>query len=509
MKIFFHLSIFVAYFHFIVASFSKEPQVYAVARESEEESQEPQDCVVKREPEELQKYAVEREAEEPQSYGAAITFAFHEYRANANKDTYCVFRNKACEFFIQSPFECLELLDLYRDDWIFQLAFWRAIKGPDRYLDLTASTPPYYPKVVAWIIKVIRRILLDCCCASISKFKIDLEIVSRLITEAEGTLLRLDSLGIGLLHIASGTVLRDILNYRIEICKYLARKIDTDFPAEKINYLSLFSTFDEIIRTLTNHFHSNTTTFYLPKLCALLHIYLHHIYKNHCTAVFDTNDKHKALVIYLAMKFGPGTKRPRIEYCSSVLMLHLQVLYETFSLSLDHIENFMKKCNPQYYRYLLGEASNFSELAKLLNDNFNQLHPWGSWEIRALAELERFISQNGLKVPERRDSLKEIELDSGKEPEEPEAVEWEPVELRAVEEVPELQAVEREPEASRNYAVASSSSESDSEKLHTVARVPKPPQNCPQENSSLAPSSFIIGSLVIFGLVCIALRRKL
>ena len=418
--------------------------------------------------------AVAVEPEEPQNYSVAINLAYREYRANANRDTYCVFRNKASEYFIKSPLECLELVDQFKHDWIFQLAFWRAIKGYYGYLNLTVSTPPCYPKVVAWIIKVIRRVLLDCCCASVSKFRTDIEIASRLVAEAEGTLLRLENLGIGVMHSPSGTDLKDILNYRIDICKFLVRKIDTDFSAEKINYLSLFSTFDEIIRILKNKLHSSTTTFYLPKLCALLHIYLYHIYKNHCTAVFDTNDKHKALVIYLAMKLGKGAHRHRyIEYYSSVLMLHLQVLYETYSLRLDPIENFLKKYNPRYYLYLLGEAPNFSELAKLLNDDFNKAYPKESWKIKALAELELFVSQNGKKVPEKSGSFKEIELDSGG--------------------------------VTQNHAAKGVPGTT---KLR-CCKGPEEPQNGTRRNSFLVPSSFIIGSLVIFGLVCIALRRKL
>ena len=529
MKFFFHLSIFVAYVHFIVASFHMEVQFYTVAGKSEEESQAPQDYVVEREPEELQYDAAEKELEEPQHYNAAITLAYHEYLANANEDTYYVFRNKACEYFIQFPFECLELLVQFQDDCTFKLVFWSAIGGDDRYLDLSGIPPiSQYPKVVGWIIKAIKRILSDCCRVSISKFKTDLEIVSRLITEADWTIHDLKSYGF--------TSIEDLnLDLScIDTRKFLAKEIATDFATEKIHHLSLFLTFVEVIGIIESDLHSNTTTFNLPKQCALLQIYLYHIYANHCTSVFDADFKYKAVVIYLAMKLsrlaqGPGVG---LEHFSYFLGLHLQELFETKSLRFDPIANFLKKkrYDPRYYRYLLGkasnlslselaEATNFSELSKLLNDDFNQAHPKESWEIRALAELELFVSQNGLKVPERSVSLKEIELDSGKEPEKLHAVEKEPQScaFERVTEKPHNFPVARKPEELQNCTFGNlpeepqnSSIESESEKSQSraVAREPEKLQNGTRGNTFLA-SSFIIGSLVIFSLVCIALRRKL
>ena len=132
-------------------------------------------------------------------------------------------------------------------------------------------------------------------CSDETKFKTELETISRMIKLAERTASELKSLG-------DNDKLISGYDDLVATWKYLIRNISIDFTNKTIDYYSLFRTFNEVSILIKTDSSSNGPSLHLSKRYALLWFYLRHIYNNNCNVIFDINHHHKAFIIYLVME---------------------------------------------------------------------------------------------------------------------------------------------------------------------------------------------------------------
>ena len=317
---------------------------------------------------------------------------FRKFLHKPTDKRYCRFRSYARKYYEQSPIDCLKFLGRCRNDRVCKVLFWRALVGPNRPINPIKISPIYYFKVLNWISNEIGGIFQSRCCYDESKFKNKLEATSQLIKSAEKTLSELKSLGIN-------QKLVNEFGDLVVIWKFLIKNISFDFNTRTINYNSLFWTLNEIISFVKADSSSNNLDLYQSKLYSLLWFYLNQIYKGNSPNFFEVTHSNKILVIYLIMEIWLEFDFKRGEkHHSNILRINFKKLYINGSLNLEPFVRLLKMCDPSRYSKLLKvpkKVTNYYELTHYLEYGyFKGVGVHKTWEIRALAELELYISRN-------------------------------------------------------------------------------------------------------------------
>ena len=329
-------------------------------------------------------------------YGLMSAYLGFSHRSSPQN--YFIFSSYVKRYYMQSPIDCLKLLEHYRNNRIFNVLFWNALDST-HYDWITPSkiTPGYYSKVLKWISQKIRITFLLSRCSDESKFKTDLEIISLLIRLAERTAFELKSLGIK----------DDFINefYGLAaIWKYLIRNISFDFDNKTIDYYSLFRTINEL-RFLANMDSSSISPpLRISKRYALLWFYMRYIYVNECAVIFGKQhylNNINAFSINLIMGLRHSFYNQNANECPNELISQFEKLIKGGSLQKNVIKEILERFDLRRTCLLLGNpknVSNFSELAYFLdNEHYEKGDPSMKWRVRALGELERYlvrISQN-------------------------------------------------------------------------------------------------------------------
>ena len=330
----------------------------------------------------------------PQYDDFGLVGLYHRYLNRPTWKNYYTFESYVRGYYKRSPIDCLNLLDRYRSNRVFKVSFWQALAGIYYSIDPTKIIPGYYSKVLICMSCEIRSIILNCGYSDETKFKTELETISRMIKLAEITASELNSLG-------ENDKLISGFDDQVAIWKYLIRNISFDFINKTIDYNSLFRTFDEVSLLIKSDSSSNGTTLRLSKRYALLSLYIRHIYNNNCNVIFDINHHHKAFIIYLAMECRwKSYNWDAYELYPNILRLLLEKLYENGSLQLDPILELFRGCSFESYHSSLrvsNKISNYHELAHSFTKS-SERNPIVTWSVRALAELEAYLIQHGKKV---------------------------------------------------------------------------------------------------------------
>ena len=189
----------------------------------------------------------------------------------------------------------------------------------------------------------------------------------------------------------------------VVIWKFLIRNISFDFTNKTIDYYSLLRTFNEASTLVKTDSFSNGPSLRISKRYALLWFYLRHIYNTDCNEIFSIYHHHKILIIYLVMElfwtracsYGINELYPR------TIVYLFEKIYENVPQKLEHIMKLVREYNLEHYRNLLGiyrKNSNYIELARFIIGSSREYCPYTTWKIRALAELESYLTQHGRKV---------------------------------------------------------------------------------------------------------------
>lgn len=265
----------------------------------------------------------------------SIMRRYRRFINDPGRDKYIIFGMYVQSFYIQSPLECLKLLDRYRGDLVFKVIFLDALMSrsfnpttiDNAYFNLTTIANAYYQGFLAPISMRIKRILLEFSCVNELNFKNQLEMVSLLIKVLEGTASsEMKSHGISD---------ETINNYRefIAICKFLVRNISIDFANKRIDYYSLFTTLNEIGIIIKVSSPSESLNTRLSKLYALLWVYLHHIKGDGCLVIFGKHRRHlDRLIINLVNEFCDEFYGNNAEkFYPTRLNLQIKILYRKFN----------------------------------------------------------------------------------------------------------------------------------------------------------------------------------
>ena len=321
--------------------------------------------------------------------------AYHRYLNKPNKQTLDNFANFTTRFYNQSFLECLKLLERYRTDWIFRVVFWQALEGRSTYIDPRKVTASLRSISLIWITHNIREIFLNCSFSDESKFKTEMEAISLLIKMAELTSSEVNVLGIG--------SLVNNLGDRIAIWKFLIRNISINFTKGEIDYVSLIRTFSEIRLIIKTKPPFINDSQHLAKLCALFVFYLDHIYSTNCTSIFDLSHNLKAEIIFLVVKSYRWSYNfdTNGEFNSNRMIIYLTRFYKANQGQLYFTLKMLRgyRYYPKFYLLDFPKGiSTFTELARIPDDCLQKDHN-KAWQIRALAELEFFLSRNGQRAP--------------------------------------------------------------------------------------------------------------
>ena len=321
-----------------------------------------------------------------------LVSAFRKYLSIPTDESYCSFRSYVKRYFKQSPIDCLNLLGRYRSNWVFKVLFWQALAGSYYLIDPTSITSAHYYNEFEWVSKKIRNIFLNCSCSDESKFKTELEAITLMVKSVEKSAFELKSLGFNEKIISR-------FDAKIAIWKYLIINISIDFSNKTIDYYSLSRTFNDVSILVKTDSSLDGPSLRLSKRYALFWLNLHYIYVNHCTVIFETHQRHKALIIYYVLK--SRFLFPAKEFYPDVLRLQFERLYENKSQQLDQIWELLRMHYFESDRTLLGiseEISNYSELARFIFESSKGYCANATWKIRAFAELEAYLIRNGRKV---------------------------------------------------------------------------------------------------------------
>ena len=317
--------------------------------------------------------------------------AYCRYLNSPTRETNSTFGYYALRYYNQSPIDCLKLYGRYQD-WVFRVMFWKAIAGPSDFIHPKTIIPGLYPEVLRWISQKIKINFLNYSRFDESIFKTRLELISLMIKLAEKASSELKSLG-------NNDKLISSFDDLVAIWKYLIRNISFDFDKKTIDYCSLSRTINEIRFIVKRDSSSNSPSFSISKRYALLWFYLRYIYLNDCTVIFDTRHRHRALISYLIMKFWDKfSNYYDKEFYPDLLRLLFEKIYNSGSLCLNHIEDFLSNYSPSLYLVIPKKVTSFFVIARSLTEDYKRKNPRETWRIRALAELEAYLFRNDGKV---------------------------------------------------------------------------------------------------------------
>ena len=326
---------------------------------------------------------------------------YRRFLADPNQQTFDNFVDHIKKFCDQSPIDCFKLLERYRYNSTFRDIFWRALLIPINIDPSIIISGVGFPDTMLLVSTKIRTLFSNCSCFDELSFKNDLQVLSLLVRTVEKDYSALKPRGI------NGWPI-DGLEDRIAIWKFLIKNISFDFTCKTINYYSLFRTFCEI-RSIIKMDHFDDDFPRLAKLCSLLWFYLDRIYRTNCNAIFDLHDNHKPLIISLVINVGNWNHNfsPHEEFNSIRLANYLKELYKTDLMHLNLISGFRLENMPRSYCRLLKapyKISSFSELIYFLKDKEISPSRYLVWKIRALAELELYLSRNGKRINQSHSS---------------------------------------------------------------------------------------------------------
>ena len=322
--------------------------------------------------------------------------AFHKYLTIPTQKTYDSLRFCVRRYYEQSPIDCLNLLDRYRSNWVFKVVFWHILTGHCELIDPATITSVYLTReLLKWISERIRWAFFNCSCSEESKFKTQLEKISRMIKLAEETASELKSKG------NNDRFISELVNL-VATWKYLMRNISIDFENKTIDYYSLLRTFNEVSILIKTDSSSNGPSLRLFKRYALLWFYLRHICNTNCNMIFDIHHHQKIFIFYFVLEFwGSSFWFGVNELYPNQLRLLFEKLYENGLPQLEPILELFTEYNFEQSRHLLGvskKISNYIELACSLNEGSKKYSPLKIWEFKALAELEAYLFRHGRKV---------------------------------------------------------------------------------------------------------------
>ena len=186
----------------------------------------------------------------------------------------------------------------------------------------------------------------------------------------------------------------------VSIWKYLIENISIDFANRTIDYYSLFRTVSEINFIINKEPPSSGSTLRLSKRFALLWVYLRHIRMNNCNVIFDIPHCHRALIIHLSVDFGIYSYNVN-EFYPSRLKPLFKILSKTGPPQLNCIMKLLRNNNLEYESRLLGipkKISSFSKLARSIPEKCKRELPDVAWRVRALAELEIYLTRRCQKI---------------------------------------------------------------------------------------------------------------
>ena len=322
--------------------------------------------------------------------------AFRKYLTVPTRVTYDSFRSYVRGYYDRSPIECLNLLDRFRSNRVFNVLIWQALAEPYDLIDPTKIAPVYYSKVLEWISRKIRFTLFYCSCSDESKFKTELETISLLVKTAERTVLELKFLG-------NNNKLLSEFDDLVAIWTYLIRNISYDFNNKSIDYYSLFRTLNEVGILIKTDSSSTGPSLRLTKRYALLWFYLRHIYNSNCNVIFEIYHHHKAFIIYLVTEFDIWLHSNGNELYPVNLIFLIEKLYENESQQLNTFSELLRR-HAFFYFYdpkFLGipwKIPNYIELVRSPSKGFKKYSLRIIWRIKALAELEAYLIQHGWNV---------------------------------------------------------------------------------------------------------------
>ena len=247
--------------------------------------------------------------------------------------------------------------------------------------------------MIKWISRRIRWSLFNCSCSDESEFKTGLETISLMIKLAERTSSELKFLRI---HdeIISGN------SQMVATYRYLIKNISFDFTNKTIDYYSLLRTFNEIRILVKSDSSSNGPSLRLSQRYSLLWFYLRHIYYKNCNAIFGIHHHHKPFIIYLVMEFWGYYGFGISELYPRILIFKFEKLFQNGSPQLEPILELFRGYDLEENRNRLGvskKISNYIDLARSITKS-SEKNPNTIWNVRALAELEAYLIQQGRKV---------------------------------------------------------------------------------------------------------------
>ena len=323
---------------------------------------------------------------------------FRRYLNNPNGETYSSFKSYALSYCDQSPLDSLKPLIRYQNNWVFKIVYLRILIDLGNFIDPTTITREhyYYNAFKKYITEAIANSLLECCDADESKYKTELGIASLLVEVAEVTSSELKFHGIN-------DKCEIEFDNRIAVWKYLIKNISIDFARKTIDYDSLFHILREIrFIVKTNNYFKDFSR--LAKPCTLFWLYIHHIYKTNCKAIFDLDHCHKSLVISLVMSIGRWSHLFGLcgVFKFEPVSYYLVKICKTDSMQSNHIAEIFREYDPRHYCELLNVSTkilSFRRLTEFLDSDYFKQNPRESWIIRALAELELHLSRRAKKLP--------------------------------------------------------------------------------------------------------------
>ena len=323
--------------------------------------------------------------------------AYHRYIVDPNPETYYHFRRLVISYYNNYPVDCLKWAEQFRSNWIFKALYWNALSGVG-FIIPSVIVPSFYSKILKWISSEIRRTLIHCGWLTEKDLRDEgLETTLALVKAVERSLYELKSLGIT-------DEITNATGDLIPIWKFLIFSFSFDFSSKANGYHSLIRTLQEIIFITSTGPSSVYSPLRLSRLYALLWVYLCHIYHYGREIILDLDHLgHKALIIYLIMKFESDIRFYCClgEFYPKDLKTHFEELYGTGKPQLDPIVGLLKQYNPYNYSNWLNKQMKFQTFRGLshhIDDRTKQTFSELSWEVSALAQLELFLFRNGQKV---------------------------------------------------------------------------------------------------------------
>lgn len=327
------------------------------------------------------------------SASSSVMRKYQSYVSNPVPRTHCEFYYEINFYRQHFPHVCFKLLEQHQSNWTFKVIFLRALLTPV-FIHPQDVTQAYYSLSLSWIFMEMIKVLIFCRFEELN-FKSRLETLALLLKIAKTTYMDMKVMW------RIDTVLHEDLDNRIAVWTFVLENVSLDFTNKSVNYYALSVAFHEARKIIILGDSSDNAT-KLSKISTLLWFYLYQIYRNECKLIFDESIQNRAIYLYLILNLWHirYDYSKCEEYHSKRIKKDLEELYNGGSLQLEPMKLLLQSFNPNEYKKGLRMPKKdftFIELSRFL-DYATNLSPYQLWKIKALAQIEAFISQHSTKI---------------------------------------------------------------------------------------------------------------